>query len=197
MGVPVDTFDPYLWGKALDALAIQNLPYDVHYILNQLEYVGYDISQINQTQMFELLSSVDYDNFVLDRYVLENQFLPDLGIDPSTFDQTLWQEVLMELEIYEMPYEVHYILELLEYVGYDVSTIDQQFMFSILNETDWTNFVLDTTVLEDFFNQLGIDSSTFDQIAWEEVKAELEIIDLPYEVHYILDLLERVGVDTT
>jgi len=99
--------------------------------------------------------------------------------------------------VYGLPYEVHYILDLLLEVGYNVTSIDQHHMYDILMGVNWTDFVIDEYVVEDFFNQLGIDSSTFDQEAWEAVKAELQVIDLPIQVNEILDLLQEVGYDTT
>jgi hypothetical protein len=39
--------------------------------------------------MFEILSGIDYENFVLDEYIILS-FFEDLGIDPSTFDQEIW-----------------------------------------------------------------------------------------------------------
>ena len=109
----------------------------------------------------------------------------------------MWAEVLIDLDITSLPYEVHYVLDLLEYVGFDTSTLDQQHIYDYLSAVDYTDFVLDLTACEDFFAEFDIDSSTFNQTAWEEVQAELEIIWLPYDVHTILDILGAIGYDTS
>ena len=194
MDIDYNTFDPELWDEVLEELGVYEMPFEVHYILDLLEGVGYNTDAINQEMMFEILESEDWDNFVIDRWIVE-AFLDQMGIDYTQFDQSAYELMLIELGIVEMPYEVHYILDLLDYVGFDTDTIVQEEMFAVLEGTDWDNFVLDQTVIEDFFSQLGIDVETFNQTAYQEVLDELLYIYLPYDVHYILDILDRVGYE--
>jgi len=194
--IDVATFDQTAWEEVMMELEIYDIPYQINYILDLLETLGVDTTMIDLDAMYDTLITNDWNNFVLDMYVLD-EFLAEFGIDSSSFDQKIWEEIIAELEIIDMPYEVHYILDLLEYVGADTTNIDQNEMLEYLNATDWDNFVLDEFAIEEFFTAFGIDSSTFDQVAWEEVKAELDIINLPYEVHYILNLLEYVGFNSS
>jgi len=122
--------------------------------------------------MHEYLMAIDWDNFVLDNYALE-EFMIDFGIPYDTFDPNLWLEVKMELGIIDMPYEVNYVLDLLEYVGYDSTTVDANLMFEILHSVDWNVTIMDNFALQSFFTDLNIDSSTFNETAWTEVLAEL------------------------
>jgi len=122
--------------------------------------------------MHEYLMAIDWDNFVLDNYALE-EFMIDFEIPYDTFDPNLWLEVKMELGIIDMPYEVNYVLDLLEYVGYDSTTVDANLMFEILHSVDWNVTIMDNFALQSFFTDLNIDSSTFNETAWTEVLAEL------------------------
>ena len=68
----------------------------------------------------------------------------------------------MELEIIYLPYDVHYILSLLEeYLNYDTSALSQTEMQEYLVAIDWDNFVLDQHAIESFFDDFGIDYSSF------------------------------------
>ena len=62
------------------------MPYDVNYILELLWRMGYDADTVDAHLMHETLSSIDWDNFVLDRTAIED-FWVGLEIDSSTFDQ--------------------------------------------------------------------------------------------------------------
>lgn len=136
-------------------------------MLNLLDMVGYDTSTVNQTAMYEALWSVwDWENFVLDRYAIKDFLMTFMNIDVDTFDQVAWDNALNSFAIQYMPYDVHYILNLLDQVGYDTSSINQTAMFEILSGIDYENFVLDEYIILSFFEDLGIDPSTFDQEIW-------------------------------
>ena len=98
------------------------------------------------------------------------------------------------LGIVEMPYDVHYVLELLATAGYPVEEIDQWTLYYFLIEVPSENFILDNYAINEMFEYVGIDQSLLDPTIFAEIKeTELGIIDMPYEVNYILDLLWRVG----
>jgi hypothetical protein len=199
MGINSTTFDQTLWEEVkLYELDIHDMPYEVNYIINLLYYLDYgEAGNLDQNEMYAWLNSIDYDNFVLDKTALED-FFEAFSIDYTQFDPELYANVLSELEIMNLPYDVHYILDLLTYVGYDIDMIDQPSMLMYLESIDWDNFVLDNYALESFFIEMGIDYTSFNETAWEEVKNEdLGIADLPYEVNYILDLLSYVGFDVS
>ena len=178
-----------------DELGIVEMTYDVTYVMEKLEYVGYDTSTVDEFTLYNELVNINYDNFVLDNYALESLWTT-MGIDWTTFDQTLYAEVKEELGIIDMPYDVNYILEILWRVGYDASTVDAHYMWSILAEEDYTDFVLDRTLLEGFWEQNGVDMEQFDFTIYDEIlDYELEIPYLPYDVHYIQGLLTRLEVD--
>jgi len=100
--------------------------------------------------------------------------------------------------VVSLPYDVNYILGLLESMSINTSDVNQTLMFDMLNEVNWDNFVLDRTALAGFFEDLGIDPElVFFNDLWPGVQQELGIIDLEYDVNYVLYLLETLGVDTT
>jgi len=51
--------------------------------------------------------------------------------------------VLAELGVVDMPYEINYILGLLNYIEYDTSSLDIMAMYDYLLTIDYENFILD------------------------------------------------------
>jgi hypothetical protein len=93
--------------------------------------------------------------------------LADIGIDATTIDTALLEQVWTDLGILYIPYDVHAVLNILEAMGQDTSAVNQTAMYEELWSVDWDNFVLDRTAIEDFILGYGFDASTFDQTLWE------------------------------
>lgn len=196
-GVIAADLDPELYAEVKATLGIEELPYDVGYILEQLEYVGYDITTVDQNAMLDYLLAINWDNFVLDSTSL-SQFLSDMDIAETTFDADAWADVKeFELGIVPMPYDVHFILGLLDTLGVNTDEIDQNMMYEFLVVVDWDDFILDNFAMIEFFEYMGIEYTTFiDTQEYEDVKNILGIIDMEIDVNYIFHLLQRLGVDT-
>lgn len=111
--------------------------------------------------MHEYLTAIDWSNFVLDSTAL-SEFLADMGIDESSFDQDEWTNIKeFELGIVPMPYDVHYILNLLDTLAVDTSVIDQNYMYEYLVVIDWDDFILDNFAMIEFFDYMDIDYTQF------------------------------------
>lgn len=195
-GIDPETFDQEIWEEIkVYELGIHYMAVDFNYILYLLDYLGVDTDELNHEDMYLWLLNVDYDNFVLDKYSLE-EFFTAFDIDSSKFKNAKYEDVLEWLEINEMPYEVHYILDILYRVEYpDTDSLNQTEMYDWLASIDYDNYILDTYSLEQFFEAFGIDEETFGQPdIWETIKSEeLGIYYMPYDVNYILDILRYVG----
>ena len=194
LGINTDDFNQTAYNEILFEIGVIDMPYEVNYIKWILEEVGIDSTVIDSNTLLDYLEQIDWEDFVLDQTAIED-FLGDFNIDINDYNVTAYYEMLEWLGVADIPYEVHYILDTLEYLQYDTSSLSQTEMQEYLLAVDWTNFVLDMTVMETFFTDFDIDMSQFNETRWEEVKLELEIWDLPYEVHYILGLLDYVGYE--
>jgi len=139
---------------------------EVNQILDYLEYMGYDTSNLDGLAMHEYLVAIDYSNFIFDQTALDN-FFAAFNIDSTTFNQGAYATVRDWLDIKELPYPVGYVLELLSLVNYDVSTVNQTLLFNELNSIDYETFVLDEFAILDLFTTVGIDYSSFiDSPVW-------------------------------
>jgi hypothetical protein len=176
-------------------MGIVEMPVDVGTVIGWLTDVGYDTDTVSQPAIHEILLTINFADFVVDTYYLE-QFFLELGIDWSTFNETEeWAAILVELDVPDLPYDVHYILSLLEYLDYDTAEVSQTLMREILEGVNWDNFVLDKTSLRKFWDDLLVDYTWFeDSFEYEEVLTELGVnTELPYDVHYVLDQLAYIG----
>jgi hypothetical protein len=65
----------------MEQFGIVFMPYDVTFIINLLELLEYPgWGEISQTQMYNYLVEIDYDNYILDNTALE-EFFAYMGID--------------------------------------------------------------------------------------------------------------------
>jgi hypothetical protein len=61
-----------------------------------------------------------------------------MEIDQEEFDQDLWEAAkITELNIPEIPIDVHYILNILDIVKYDTESINQQELLDYLLTVEW------------------------------------------------------------
>jgi hypothetical protein len=108
-GIDTETFtEQDLWETIkTEELGIVYMPYDVNYIREALWYAGFDASEVSSTAMYDFLIEVDWDNFVLDEFAIE-EFLEAFEIDSDTFHPAEWETVKTEwFGIVYLPYEVN------------------------------------------------------------------------------------------
>jgi hypothetical protein len=179
------------------------LPLEVHDVLNGLDYVGYDTSQLDPLEIYTYLTDyffsgcMSYDEYWYN-YDYNYDYTTDSDYDYTTdsnYDYTTDSDYDYTTDS-DYDYSEEYYYDYSYDYNYDY-TSGEYYHDSYYYGCYYNSVVIDLTWLEEMFTHFGIDWTTFDQTAYEEVLFDLSIQQMPYDVTMILHYLDYVGYDWT